>query len=79
MKGDIKMKTFKTIITTMFFTIMVIASLFIIKFGVFNVDTHTDTYTTYKNGLLCEVEKDVRIDKVSLDLDMNQEFTIFNR
>ena len=73
------MKTFKTIVTTMIVTILTIAIAFIVKFGFIDVDSHVDEYTTYKNGLLCEVSHNTEIDRVSLGINVNDNFTIFDR
>ena len=71
------MKKFTTIMVTMILTALFMAGLFVARFGSIDIDTHTDRYETYKNGLLCEVTNDIRVDSVSLDLDLNKEFKLF--
>jgi len=73
------MKTFGTIVGTFIVTILAVAIIIIVKFGFINVDSHTDEYLTYKNGELCSITHDVEVDKVSLGINMNNNFTVFDR
>jgi hypothetical protein len=73
------MKKFMMVLTTITITFIVTMLLVIVKFGGFNVSSHTDHYVTTCNGEVVKEYNEVVTDRVDFNINVNEGFNIFSR
>lgn len=73
------MKNLTMVFVTIFTTVIIIAAVAVIKFGMINVSYHTDHYVTTCNGVVVSTEDRNVTDSVDFDVEIKKSFNIFSR
>ena len=73
------MKNLTMVFVTIFTTVIIIAAVAVVKFGMINVSYHTDHYVTTCNGVVVSTEDKNVTDEVNFDVEIKKSFNIFSR
>lgn len=73
------MKKLVTIIVTVAITFVATMAFAMVRFGGFNVSSHTDHYVTTCNGQIVSESNKVVTDEVSFNVSVDEAFTLFSR
>ena len=73
------MKNLTMVFVTIFTTVIIIAAVAVVKFGMINVSYHTDHYVTTCNGVVVSTEDKNVTDSVDFDVEIKKSFNIFSR